>query len=144
MGSEMASTGGSGPADLSDESLCRKCGRCCCRKFIVGGRVYFTPFYCIHLDPETRLCRVYHHRFQVNPICIPVSRGMARGVFPVDCPYVAGHQGYEPPVADQDFFGLGELAKEIAKEIGVDDEEFERVRREHLENKGEKSVRNAG
>ncbi len=144
MGPEKRAAEGAGPADPLDESLCRRCGRCCCRKFIVGGRVYFTPFFCTHLDLTTRLCRVYRHRFEVNPICIPVGKGLARGVFPRDCPYVAGREDYEPPVEDLDFFGLGELAHEIAKEIGVDDEEFERVRREHLESKGKKSVRNAG
>jgi len=119
--------------DPHDESLCEKCGRCCCRKFLLGDRVYFTPFFCAHLDPKTRLCRVYRYRRKVNPECIPVEVGLARQVFPLDCPYVAGREGYSPPVEDLDFFGLGELAREIARELGVCDEEFERVRREHLE-----------
>jgi hypothetical protein len=48
---------------------------------------------------------------------------------------VAGRGGYRAPVEDVDFFGLGELARDIARELGVADEEFERVRREHLERK---------
>ena len=144
MISEGRASEGGAPAEPSKESLCRKCGRCCCRKFIIGEHVYFTPFFCTHLDPQTRRCKVYPHRFKVNPICIPAERGIARGVFPSDCPYVAGREDYQPPVEELDFFGLGELAREIAMEIGVDDEEFERVRREHLENKGKKSVSNAG
>ena len=125
-----------------DEDLCRRCGRCCCRKFILGDKVYFTPFYCKFLDPETRLCTVYDRRRQANPECVPRERGRERGVFPADCPYVAGAEDYSPPVEQLDFFGLGELAREIAREMGVDDEEFERVRREHAGRK--KGVRNAG
>jgi hypothetical protein len=84
---------------------------------------------------------VYRYRRSVNPECVPVERGIARGVFPLDCPYVAGRADYEPPVEDLDFFGLGELAREIAAELGVDEEEFERVRREQLEGQ-EHGVRN--
>jgi hypothetical protein len=135
MPAESGATGGRPAADPHDDDLCRRCGRCCCRKFILGGRVYFTPFFCPHLNIETRLCRVYAHRHRVNPECIPVAKGLERGVFPADCPYVAGIGDYQPPVEDLDFFGLGELAREVAAELGVEDEEFERVRREHLERK---------
>jgi hypothetical protein len=130
MGSVAEKPGG--PSDSHPEELCERCGRCCCRKFILGGRVYFTPFFCDHFDPKTRLCKVYAHRRKVNPECIPVDVGLGRGVFPIDCPYVAGREDYNPPVEDLDFFGLGELAREIARELSVSDEEFDRVRREHL------------
>lgn len=116
-----------------DESLCRRCGRCCCRKFIIGARVYFTPFHCRHFDPATRLCTVYAERFRVNPQCLPVGRGLARGVFPADCPYAALVPGYRPPVEGLDFFGLGELARRIARELEVDPEEFEQARRRSQE-----------
>lgn len=141
MTSTAGAGGGGSPADPFDESLCRKCGCCCCRKFILAERVYYTPFYCPHFDHETRLCRVYGRRHQVNPECIPVARGLERGVFPADCPYVAGREDYRPPVEDFDFFGLGALAREVAAELGVGEEEFERVRREHLEAKGAERVR---
>jgi hypothetical protein len=120
----------------SGEALCRRCGRCCCRKFVMKDLVYHTPFYCRHLDPATRLCTVYERRFQANPQCLSVERGLARGVFPADCPSVAGRADYRAPVEDLDFFGLGELAREIAKELDVSDEEFERARREALVAKG--------
>ena len=125
---------GAGPADGEfPDGLCEKCGRCCCRKFVLGTRVYFTPFFCAQLDPGTRLCRVYRYRREVNPECLPVRLGVERGVFPADCPYVAGRPEYRAPVEDIDFFGLGELAREIARELGVSDEEYGRVRREHTE-----------
>lgn len=123
--------------DGRDESLCRRCGRCCCRKFVIRDRVYFSPFYCRHLDPATRLCTVYAERFRANPQCLSVERGLARGVFPQDCPYAAGRADYRPPVEDLDFFALGELARQIARELDVSDEEFERARRED-------GLRNAG
>ncbi len=129
---DAAPDAGPGPDPL-DEDLCERCGRCCCRKFVLGERVYYTPFFCAQLDTKTRLCRVYNYRRKVNPECIPVEVGLKRRVFPLDCPYVAGLEDYRPPVEDLDFFGLGELAGEIARELGVSDEEFERVRREHLE-----------
>jgi uncharacterized cysteine cluster protein YcgN (CxxCxxCC family) len=132
MPAQDGSAGGRPAADPFDESLCEKCGRCCCRKFVLAGRVYFTPFFCDHLDRASRLCRVYSRRRQVNPECIPVEVGLRRGVFPADCPYAAGREGYRPPVENLDFFGLGELAREVAREVGVSDEEFERVRREQL------------
>jgi len=118
------------------EELCRRCGRCCCRKFVLKDLVYHTPFFCPHLDRATRLCTVYGRRFQANPQCLSVERGIERGVFPADCPYVAGRPGYRPPVETLDFFGLGDLARQIALELEVSDEEFERVRRESLVAKG--------
>ncbi|HOX06764.1 MAG TPA: hypothetical protein PK280_10195 [Planctomycetota bacterium] len=117
-------------ATSEGEDLCRRCGRCCCRKFVIRDIVYHTPFFCPHLNPETRLCRVYEHRFEVNPQCLSVNLGLARGVFPADCPYTAGSEDYRAPVEHLDFFGLGKLARQIAEELEVSEEEFERVRRE--------------
>ncbi len=118
-----------------DENLCRRCGRCCCRKFLLGEYVYHTPFHCQYLDLETRLCTVYERRFEVNPYCLPVERAMERGIFPADCPYVAGREDYRAPVENLDFFGLGELARQIAGELEVSDEEFERVRKRCLQDR---------
>jgi hypothetical protein len=133
MPNETEGAGTGAAAGEFPDELCEKCGRCCCRKFVLGTRVYYTPFFCPHLDQATRLCRVYRHRRQVNPECLPVRAGVGRGVFPADCPYVAGRPDYQPPVEDFDFFGLGELAREIARELGVSDQEYEHVRREHME-----------
>jgi uncharacterized protein len=116
-----------------DEDLCRRCGRCCCRKFVLRGQVYHTPFFCPHLDLATRLCTVYARRFEANPDCLPVERGLERGVFPADCPYVIDRPDYRAPVDHLDFFGLGALAREIAAELEVSDEEFEGARRRWLQ-----------
>ena len=95
----------------ASESLCRRCGRCCAKKVILDGRVIYTPFYCEHLDPETRLCRVYEQRHEVNVRCLPVAQAVERGVLPADCPYVAGREPYTPPIEAP----AGELADEVLR-----------------------------
>lgn len=82
---------------MADPTLCRRCGRCCAKKMSVDGEVVYLPFYCGFLDVETKLCRVYERRFEANPRCLTVEEGVALGVFPADCPYVAGVAGYSPP-----------------------------------------------
>ncbi len=84
------------------EATCRRCGRCCHQKLNVDGRIFYLDTACPHLDPESRLCRVYERRFEVNPDCLAVEEGVRRGVFPADCPYVAGLPGYRPPMEDPD------------------------------------------
>ncbi len=86
----------------SRDVRCRRCGRCCYAKLLVGDRVIYTDAPCDHLDPETRLCRVYDRRHEVNPDCLSVEEGIRRGVFPADCPYVADLPGYNAPIEDTD------------------------------------------
>ena len=86
------------PPAPASESICRRCGRCCAKKVVLAGRVIYTPFHCEHLDPETRLCRVYERRHEANVRCLPVAQAVARGVLPVDCPYVAGRKDYVAPI----------------------------------------------
>ena len=78
------------------EPLCRRCGRCCYEKFIVDGHVFTTRRPCPHLDVKTHLCAVYEKRFEVNPRCLDVPRGIELGVFPADCPYVRDLPNYLP------------------------------------------------
>ena len=81
-----------------DEDLCRKCGRCCRVKLRVEDETFVLPEVCPHLDPATRLCRVYERRHQVNPDCADVDRGIRFRVFPADCPYVIDLADYGPPI----------------------------------------------
>ena len=82
----------------SDEDLCRKCGRCCRVKLIAEDEVFVLPETCPHLDPETKLCRVYARRHRVNPQCADVRTGITARVFPEDCPYVADVRDYRGPI----------------------------------------------
>ena len=83
--------------DLADPMRCERCGRCCYQKLIIDGEVVYTPFPCHYLDEESRLCRVYERRHEVNPCCITVAMGVRLGVFPPDCPYVRDLPDYVPP-----------------------------------------------
>jgi len=84
-------------AQFPDE-LCRRCGRCCYEKLIVGFQVISTTKPCRWLDQKTRLCAAYERRFEVNPQCLTIEQGIQAGVFPADCPYVRGVEGYFAPV----------------------------------------------
>ena len=53
---------------------------------------------CQHLDPDTHLCIVYERRFEVNPGCLSVAKGIHMRVFPEDCPYVADRRDYAGPL----------------------------------------------
>ena len=57
----------------------------------------YLPFPCPYLDEDTRLCTVYERRHEVNPDCLTLEEGIRIGVFPADCPYVAGIESYKPP-----------------------------------------------
>jgi len=78
------------------EALCRRCGRCCYEKIVVGGHVFTTRTPCPYLDTASNLCRVYARRHEVNPRCLTVEQGIAWGVFPADCPYVKDLEDYLP------------------------------------------------
>ena len=79
---------------------CKKCGRCCVEKFIVGDDVYLTPYHCKYLDLDTRLCTVYDRRESLDVECLSVKEGIKNHVFPADCSYVEGLTDYQPPRDD--------------------------------------------
>jgi len=64
---------------------------------LCDDELVYLPFPCPHFDEKTRLCTVYEHRFEVNPDCLTLEEGIRLGVFPADCPYVAGLKDYKPP-----------------------------------------------
>ena len=88
-----------------DETLCRNCGKCCYKKFIIGKRVYITPFPCEFLDVHTNLCTIYEQRHKLNPTCLSVPKGLKHSSFPADCPYVKAHAkaGYKPASENYDW-----------------------------------------
>lgn len=101
------------------ERLCRRCGRCCYKKFVVNNVVYQTSLPCEYLDESGKQCTVYEQRHEVCPSCLDVPTGIEMGVLPADCPYVQGIPDYVPPVEDWGFEDLGEAAAEIAGELGA-------------------------
>jgi uncharacterized cysteine cluster protein YcgN (CxxCxxCC family) len=98
------------------EDKCRRCGRCCYHKLLVGDTVVYTDSPCPYLDVDTNLCTVYDRRHEVNPDCLDVAKGIERGVFPADCPYVVDLPDYRPPVEDPAPDLLGELIASLDAE----------------------------
>jgi uncharacterized cysteine cluster protein YcgN (CxxCxxCC family) len=104
-----------------DEALCDRCGKCCYEKISVEGRVHITPFPCEHLDLETNLCRIYPHRFEMNPTCISVAEGLAIGAFPSSCGYVSRHAppNYQPALEEWSWQDQWEDFDELADSLNV-------------------------
>ncbi len=73
------------------EGICRKCGKCCYEKIdLGGGEIHYTDEPCEHLDTETKLCKVYDRRHEVEPECISLTEHLVRTLnwLPEDCAYV--------------------------------------------------------
>lgn len=80
-----------------EEAKCRRCGECCRVKYLIDGVVFNTTQYCEYFDAQNHLCRIYDRRREINPRCLDVATGIRLGVFPTDCPYVAGMPNYKAP-----------------------------------------------
>lgn len=82
---------------MSDDTLCKQCGRCCRKKEIINGKPFYTDDYCEYNDRNTHLCTIYKNRHDLNQYCLTVEKGIGFGVFPSDCPYVQDLEDYEGP-----------------------------------------------
>lgn len=74
------------------DSLCKQCGLCCFEKLIDGrGKIIYTQTACRYLDLETRRCKVFERRFEINPICIKLTPELVPKLnwLPHDCGYRA-------------------------------------------------------
>lgn len=80
------------------EDLCKRCGRCCYHKLIVGSVVIALDDPCRYLDVTAKTCTIYEKRFEINPRCLSVSQGIRKRVFPDDCPYVTHLKHYQGPL----------------------------------------------
>lgn len=99
-------------ARFADESLCRRCGRCCHSAMRLGGRlVLLKDLPCRHLvweDDGRACCRIYERREETgfcNKLC---RESVERNLFPPDCPYMQGIPGYQGKVevSEQEFEAL--------------------------------------
>jgi len=89
------------PGSAEWEALCRHCGRCCYEKLDCRGRIYYTDKPCQYLNGETKRCRIYRQRSELQPECaILTPELVAAGILPADCPYVAGIDNYRAPNMD--------------------------------------------
>jgi uncharacterized cysteine cluster protein YcgN (CxxCxxCC family) len=66
--------------DISSwEQLCKRCGLCCFEKFEAdSGTIFFTATPCRYLDVDTRECKIYERRFEINPECVQLTEEMVR------------------------------------------------------------------
>lgn len=76
------------------EAICNQCGECCRIKLMTQDKQAFpTAEFCPCLDLETKLCRVYSHRFEVLPMidnenCMTITDAVRFGLVPPTCAYV--------------------------------------------------------
>jgi|GEM_PF-1269152 len=88
---------------FSDEKLCRRCGLCCYGSVPYQGKLAIIldlPCkYLIQEGEKKNTCAIYPARHQIAKWCQGVNpKSVARGLFPNDCPYVQGIQGYQGKV----------------------------------------------
>ncbi len=114
------------------EAMCRRCGRCCYKKIIVGATVFYTPYPCKWLDVTSKLCTVYRRRHEENPACLPIEDAAEKGVLPADCPYVADIEDYVPPVDTWNAELFADAIEELADALELTDEQ----RAQFVENAG--------
>jgi len=122
----LAASDGAPQPGESHEARCLRCGRCCYKKIIIGDTVFYTPFPCRFLDVESRLCKVYGNRHLTNPGCLSVAEGIAKGVFPSDCPYVRDLGDYVPPVEEWNAELFAGALDELVMALDLSDEERDR------------------
>jgi hypothetical protein len=89
-------------AGFADESLCRRCGRCCHSAMRLSGKfVLLKDLPCRRLtweDDGRARCRIYERR-EATGYCNKLSRSsVERNLFPPDCPYMQGIPGYQGKV----------------------------------------------
>ena len=82
------------------EAECRQCGRCCRRKVegADGKVIAWKNYHCEYLDEDTMLCLVYSWRFSApkdETPCQTLKQCIAKGLLPMDCPYVKNDTNYK-------------------------------------------------
>ena len=56
------------------EAICEQCGLCCFEKIEnENGTIFFTRTPCRYLDINTRQCKIYDRRFDINPECVKLT-----------------------------------------------------------------------
>lgn len=107
---------------LKDESLCRKCGKCCHLGFIVGGIFFFFPqLPCKFLKENgdsTYHCEVYEKRDRIE-WCNPCKEEtIMEGLFPPDCVYVQGIPNYRGKIElPEDENERNRIKKKILRQV---------------------------
>lgn len=97
------------------ERACVHCGACCKARVVIGGVPVQVPaLWCKHLrvdgDGKSQ-CAIYGRRHELAPWCERLEAAIAKGLYPPDCPYVAGLEPYRGTVMlDEPSYRLAEEA----------------------------------
>ena len=110
--------------DATDhEAKCHRCGDCCKIKVAVEGTTYQTSAACPFMSKDSNLCGVYENRFEVNPLCSPITALIKKGLAPAHCGYVS--ESYKTALAPVELKAdslVEQLVMDIYKEAGRYDE----------------------
>jgi uncharacterized cysteine cluster protein YcgN (CxxCxxCC family) len=114
-------------ARFSDESLCRRCGRCCFSGVRVKDRMVLIRdlpcrYLCIESDGLTS-CAVYSSR-ELTGWCHKVCpESIRKDLFAPDCPYVQGLPRYQGKVeiSDSEFEEIKPILRDVFKLVDKPD-----------------------
>lgn len=86
---------------MKSKNLCDRCryirGLCCFYNVELKGKddqifnVILSNQHCKFLDTKTMNCTVYEHRYERQPICLPIEKSYNTGGLPKGCLYLKGH-----------------------------------------------------
>ncbi|MFZ4856256.1 MAG: YkgJ family cysteine cluster protein [Desulfuromonadaceae bacterium] len=82
-------------ADCSPEAadwdrLCKKCGSCCFEKIEdQRGNIFYMQSACRFLDIDSRRCKIFERRFEINPGCVQLTPELVQSLrwLPRNCGY---------------------------------------------------------
>lgn len=79
------------------DSRCKQCGSCCFEKIEdERGNIFYMQSACRFLDVNTRRCKIFKRRFEINPSCVQLTPELVQTLrwLPPDCGY--HHAPVEP------------------------------------------------
>ncbi len=92
---------------MMDESLCKRCAKCCELKRAEGGFLRLVGLDCKFLIRQDGVgtCSIYNERLNVmivgfGNVCVSIEDALKFGDLPPECPYALGTPGYKTKVLD--------------------------------------------
>jgi uncharacterized cysteine cluster protein YcgN (CxxCxxCC family) len=72
------------------DSRCTQCGSCCFEKIEDDrGNIFYMQSACRFLDIDSRRCKIYERRFEINPSCVQLTPELVESLrwLPRTCGY---------------------------------------------------------
>lgn len=80
-----------GASDTAEwDRLCKQCGSCCFEKIEdQRGNIFYMQSACRFLDIDSRRCKIYERRFDINPSCVKLTPELVQNLrwLPRNCGY---------------------------------------------------------